>query len=111
MSDRGNVVVIGATNRKDLVDSALLRPGRLETHLELGLPATSARRALLGISDVPFTDEVDLDVLAEKTDGLSFADLVGLLREAALAALRSDSKAPAVDVLHLDAALAHMRSR
>ncbi len=111
VADRGDVVVIGATNRRDLVDPALLRPGRLETHLELGLPGTSARRALLEITDVPFTAGVDLDVLAERTEGLSFADLVGLLREAALAALRADSTAPAIDVRHLESALEHMRSR
>ena len=111
VSDRGQVVVIGATNRKDLIDSALLRPGRLETHLELGLPETSARRALLGITDVPFDDDVDLDVLADQTEGLSFADLTGLLREAALAALRVDPTAPAVRLEHLEQALQHVRSR
>jgi transitional endoplasmic reticulum ATPase len=111
VSDRGQVVVIGATNRKDLIDSALLRPGRLETHLELGLPKTSARRALLGITDVPFGEDVDLDVLAEQTEGLSFADLTGLLREAALAALRVDPTAPAVRLEHLEQALQHIRSR
>ncbi len=109
VSERGDVVVIGATNRKDLIDSALLRPGRLETHLELGLPATSARRALLGITDVPFTKEVDLDELAEQTEGFSFADVTGLLREAALAALRADSSAPAVGIDHLAQALRQIR--
>lgn len=109
ISERGEVVVIGATNRKDLIDSALLRPGRLETHLELGLPETAARRALLGITDVPFTDAVDLDELAEQTEGLSFADLTGLLREAALAALRADSSALAVGVDHLEQALRRSR--
>jgi len=111
VSERGQVVVIGATNRKDLIDSALLRPGRLETHLELGLPKTSARRALLGITDVPFDDDVDLDVLAEQTEGFSFADLTGLLREAALAALRVDPSAPAVRLVHLEQALQHIRAR
>ena len=55
------MLVIGATNRKDLIDPALLRSGRFETHIELGLPAPSARRALLGIADVPFDGDVDLD--------------------------------------------------
>lgn len=90
---RGDVVVVGATNRKDLIDPALLRSGRFEVHIELGLPDLEARRALLEISDVPFSADVDLDRLAAATDGMSFADLTGLLREAALATLRSDDHA------------------
>jgi transitional endoplasmic reticulum ATPase len=111
VGERGDIVVIGATNRRDLVDPALLRSGRLETHLELGLPQASARRALLGITDIPFTDEVDLDDLAERTEGLSFADLTGMLREAALVALRIDAGAPAVGPGHLDQALDGFRDR
>jgi transitional endoplasmic reticulum ATPase len=111
IGDRGDVVVIGATNRRDLVDPALLRSGRLETHLELGLPKTAARRALLGITDIPFTDTVDLEHLAERTEGLSFADLTGMLREAALVALRADAGAPAVGPDHLEQALDGFRDR
>ena len=91
--ERGDVAVIGATNRVDLIDPALLRSGRFETHIELGLPDVAGRRALLAISDVPFDDTVDLDELAELGDGLSFADMTGLLREAALTALRRDVSA------------------
>lgn len=96
VTERGDVAVIGATNRPDLIDPALLRSGRFETHIELGLPDVSARRALLDITDVPFADDVDLDELAEVTDGLSFADLTGMLREAALTALRRDTSASTV---------------
>ena len=106
---RGDVVVIGATNRRDLIDPALLRSGRFEVHIHLGLPKTPARRALLGISDVPFGDDVDLDELAEKTDGLSFADLTGLLREAALEVLRSGSERRTVGWRELDVALDRYR--
>jgi len=109
VGERGDVVVIGATNRKDLIDPALLRSGRFESHLELGLPRESARRALLGIADVPFGDDVDLDVLAAGTEGLSFADLTGLLREAALVALRRDPSAITVGRGDLDAALERMQ--
>jgi len=109
VGERGDVVVIGATNRKDLIDPALLRSGRFESHLELGLPKESARRALLGIADVPFADNVDLDVLAAGTEGLSFADLTGLLREAALVALRRDPSAITVGRGDLDAALERMQ--
>jgi transitional endoplasmic reticulum ATPase len=93
VSERGDVAVIGATNRADLIDPALLRSGRFETHIELGLPDVEARRALLNITDVPFDESVDLDALAELCEGLSFADMTGLLREAALTALRRDTAA------------------
>jgi transitional endoplasmic reticulum ATPase len=110
ISTRGNVVVIGATNRIDLVDPALLRAGRLETHIELGLPDLEARRAMLAITDVHFATDVDLDALAAATAGLSFADLAGLLREAALTALREDATAIAVTRAHLATALARRPS-
>ena len=111
VSDRGDVFAIGATNRRDLVDPALLRPGRLETHLYLGLPAPESRRAFLNISDVPFAEDVDPDEIIEKTDGFSFAEMSGLLREAALGALRRDSSALAVTKADLDAAIEHYRQR
>ncbi|MEA2023728.1 MAG: ATP-binding protein, partial [Actinomycetota bacterium] len=106
VSDRGDVFVIGATNRRDLVDPALLRPGRLEVHLRLGLPTPEARRAFFGISDVPFADDVDLDQLVDITDAMSFADLSGVLREAALTALRRDSSAISVTNRELATAVA-----
>lgn len=108
---RGDVVVIGATNRQDLIDPALLRSGRFEVHIELGLPDQAGRRALLGITDVPFAEQVDLDELAAKTDGFSFADLTGLLREAALAVLRSGTHTLEVGWDQLDDAIARFRSR
>ncbi len=111
VSDRGDVFAIGATNRRDLVDPALLRPGRLETHLYLGLPAPESRRAFFGISDVPLAADVDIEAVIDATDGLSFAELSGLLREAALGALRRDSSALAVTRTDVDAAIAHYRQR
>jgi transitional endoplasmic reticulum ATPase len=105
VSSRGDVVVIGATNRIDLIDPALLRAGRLETHIELGLPDREARRAMLAITDVRFARGVDLDALADSTEGMSFADIAGLLREAALIALRRDPAAIAVTGEHLREAM------
>jgi transitional endoplasmic reticulum ATPase len=110
VADRGDVFVIGATNRKDLIDPALLRSGRLETHIELGLPPAESRRAFFAISDVPLGGDVDLEGVISATEGLSFADLSGLLREAALQALRRDGTALAVTAADLDAALARFRS-
>jgi len=105
VADRGQVSVIAATNRKDLIDSALLRAGRFESHIEIGLPVAEARLALLKISDVSLADDVVLEELAEQTDGLSFADLAGVLREAALATLRRDETATEVGRADLDKAL------
>ena len=110
VGERGDIVVIGATNRRDLIDPALLRPGRLESHIELGLPAVAARRALFGVVDIPYGDDVDLDGLAEATDGLSFADLTGMLREAALGALRRDPSALTVSRDDIDPALERFRT-
>ncbi len=105
VSDRGDVFVIGATNRRDLVDAALLRPGRLETHLYLGLPETESRRAFFSIQDIPFATDVDVNHYIGASDGLSFADMSGMLREAALQALRRDSSAIEVTKADMDFAL------
>ncbi|HUP17396.1 MAG TPA: AAA family ATPase [Acidimicrobiia bacterium] len=105
ITDRGNVAVIGATNRADLIDPALLRAGRFETQIELGLPDPKARRALIDLSDVPFAPEVDKEKLADVTEGMSMADLSGVLREAALAALRADRNAKQVSWEHLIGAI------
>jgi transitional endoplasmic reticulum ATPase len=101
ITDRGNVAVIGATNRADLIDPALLRAGRFETQIELGLPDPKARRALIDLSDVPFAPDVDKQKLADVTEGMSMADLSGVLRESALAALRADRNANQVSWEHL----------
>jgi transitional endoplasmic reticulum ATPase len=107
VGERGDVAVIAATNRRDLIDPALLRAGRFEIQIELGLPVKASRRALLDISDVPFADDVDLDRLAEVTDGMSFADMSGVLREAALDALRADRGATRVTWPQVEKAVAH----
>lgn len=104
---RGDVSVIAATNRRDLIDSALLRAGRFEIQLELGLPEKESRMALLRISDVPFADDVDLGQLADITNGMSFADITGVLREAALDALRADRDATTVGRAQVERAARH----
>jgi transitional endoplasmic reticulum ATPase len=108
ISDRGDVFVIGATNRPDLVDPALLRPGRFEVQMLLDLPEPEARKAFFDVSDVPFADDVDIDDLVEGTGGRSFADLSGILREAALIALRRDPSAIAVTGDDLEQAIANV---
>lgn len=85
-----DVVVLGATNRPDLIDPALLRPGRLEKLVFVEPPDADARRDILRASgkSIPLSADVDLDALADDLDGYSAADCVALLREAALTAMR-----------------------
>ena len=80
------VVVLAATNRPDVLDAALLRPGRFDRKVTLDLPDRKARRAILEIhsANVPLTNEVDLDRIAALTVGFSGADLENLVNEAAL---------------------------
>ncbi len=108
---RGNVFVVGATNRRDLIDPALLRPGRLEVHLLLDVPGPAARRAFFDITSVPFDEDVDLDALVSITDGFSFADLDGVLRAAAIRSLRTDASASAVSMDDLRTAVDERRSQ
>jgi transitional endoplasmic reticulum ATPase len=85
-----DVVVLGATNRPDLIDPALLRPGRLEKLVFVEPPDAAARRDILRTSgkSIPLSADVNLDALADDLDGYSAADCVALLREAALTAMR-----------------------
>ena len=88
-SDNPNLVVLAATNRRDALDPALLRPGRLETHVEVPEPDRDARRKILDVHtrEKPVTEDVDLDHLADETEGYSGAEIAALCREAALVAI------------------------
>ena len=87
---RGEVVVIGATNLPDLVDPALRRPGRFDREISVGVPDRQARREILAIHSrrMPLAPDVDLDRLAEITHGYVGADLAVLCKEAGMVALR-----------------------
>lgn len=106
-----DVVVLGATNRPELIDPALLRPGRLERLVFVPPPDAEARAAVLRAAggSVPLADDVDLDALAESLEGYSAADCAALLREAALAAMRSSMDA--ADVTAADVAAARKAVR
>ncbi|MGN7778070.1 AAA family ATPase [Mycolicibacterium sp. 22603] len=106
-----DVVVLGATNRPDLIDPALLRPGRLERLVFVEPPDAAARRDILRTAgkSIPLSPEVDLDVLADDLDGYSAADCVALLREAALTAMRRSIDA--ADVTAADVATARENVR
>ena len=101
-----DVVVLGATNRPDLIDPALLRPGRLERLVFVDPPDAEARLEILRTAgkSVPLSDDVDLDAVAAGLDGYSAADCVALLREAALTAMRRSIDAADVTAADLDAA-------
>ena len=101
-----DVVVLGATNRPDLVDPALLRPGRLERLIFVPPPDAEARAEILKTSSrsIPLAEDVDLPALAEQLDGYSAADCSALLREAALTAMRRDLDAATVTAADVEAA-------
>jgi len=90
LQDNPNLIVLAATNRYEALDPALLRPGRLETHVEVPLPDREARRAILAVhaDGKPLDGGVDLDALAERTEGRSGADLEALVRQSSLRAIR-----------------------
>ncbi len=90
LSGRGNVIVIGATNRPDALDPALRRPGRFDREIIIGVPDTQARHEILQIHTrgMPLAQDVDLKKLSEMTHGYTGADLAALGRETAMKALR-----------------------
>jgi cell division protease FtsH len=93
------VILIAATNRPDVLDPALLRPGRFDRQVEVGRPDVKGREGILKVhtATVPLTDEVDLKIIARGTPGFTGADLANLVNEAALLAARDDKKAVAMD--------------
>ncbi|MFW5940111.1 MAG: AAA family ATPase, partial [Halolamina sp.] len=83
-------VVVATTNRPDLIDSALIRPGRLDRHVHVPVPDEDARRAILAVhtKDKPLAEDVDLDDIAARTEGYVGADIEALCREASMNATR-----------------------
>jgi len=106
-----DVVVIGATNRPDLIDPALLRPGRLERLVYAPPPDAEARGLILraAAKGVPFEAGVDLASFGERTEGFSAADCTALVREAALTAMRASMTATTVTAAQLEGALTRVR--
>ena len=89
------VIVIAATNRKDILDPALMRPGRFDRHVTVGYPDVKGREAILKVHtrNKPVGPDVDLKVIAQTTGGFTGADLENLVNEAALLAARKDKRA------------------
>jgi cell division protease FtsH len=92
--DRQEVIILAATNRPDVLDPALLRPGRFDRQVTIGLPDRKGREAIFKIHTrgIPISDDIDLERLAAGTPGFSGADVANLVNEAALTAARHDRK-------------------
>ncbi|MBS41818.1 MAG: cell division protein FtsH [Nocardioides sp.] len=102
---RGGVILIAATNRPDVLDPALLRPGRFDRQIQVDAPDLKGRARILGVHSrgKPLADGIDLDAVARRTPGFSGADLANVLNEAALLAARANAKV--IDDTHLDEAI------
>jgi transitional endoplasmic reticulum ATPase len=107
-----NVVVIGATNRPTLIDPALLRPGRFDELIYVGVPDTAGRRRILAIhtEGMPLADDVDLEAIAQHTERFTGADLEDLVRRAGLTALRRGLDTGKVTKADFDVALTESRA-
>ena len=90
-----NIIILAATNRPDILDNALLRPGRFDRQIVVGYPDVKGREAILKVHtrNKPLAPDVDLRVIAQSTAGFTGADLENLVNEAALLAARKDKKA------------------
>ena len=94
MSDTSGLVVIAATNRPDVLDPALLRPGRFDRQITVSLPDLNGRKAILAVHarNKKLADDVDLEALARRTPGFSGADLENVLNEAAILTVRENKQ-------------------
>src|SRR6201992_22366 len=92
---KGGVILIAATNRPDILDPALLRPGRFDRQIAVGPPDVVGRQAVLAVhaKGKPFAPDVDLDSVARRTPGFSGADLANVINEAALLTARNEKRA------------------
>ena len=111
LEEMGDVMVIGATNRPDMIDPALLRSGRFDRLVMIGQPNQEGREQILDIhtQNTPLAPDVSLREIAEITDGYVGSDLEGIAREAAIEALRDDDSAEEVEMKHFRRALESVR--
>ncbi|KUK47367.1 MAG: ATP-dependent zinc metalloprotease FtsH [Actinobacteria bacterium 66_15] len=102
---KDNVIIMAATNRPDVLDAALLRPGRFDRQIMVDRPDLKGRHEILKIHSrgKPLGDDIDLEVLARRTPGFTGADLANLVNEAALLAARHGKKA--IDMVELEDAI------
>jgi transitional endoplasmic reticulum ATPase len=112
LEEANGIVVIGATNRPTLLDAALMRPGRFDEMVYIPVPDREGRRKILGIhtKEMPVADDVDLDTIADRTQGYTGADLEDLVRRAGLHALRESLDVPEVPMRFFETALRESRA-
>jgi len=104
-ADNSGIIVLAATNRPDILDAALLRPGRFDRKIEVMLPDLDGRKKILSVHSLskPLSSEVDLGYWASRTVGFSGADLANLMNESAIHCARDESKL--INDLHIENAL------
>jgi len=107
IEDLSNVIVIGATNRPDMLDSALLRPGRFDRILLVTAPEAEGREQIIKIhtKNMPLAEDVEIKQLVEKTEGYVGADIESMIREAAMLALRENMESQEVSMKHFEEAM------
>ncbi len=107
IEDLNEIVVIGATNRPDMLDPAILRPGRFDRLVKVMPPGKEERIAVFKVHtrNMPLAKEISLQTLAEKTEGFTGADIESICREAGMLALRDDMGAKEVKKKHFDSAM------
>jgi len=106
-----DVVIIAATNRPDMIDAALLRPGRFDRIILTPAPDKKTREEIFKVhtKGMPLTNDVDLKMLSEKTEGYAGSDIEAICREAAIIALRENMKSKEVSLKHFEQALKKVR--
>jgi transitional endoplasmic reticulum ATPase len=111
LEEMEEVMVIGATNRPDMIDPALIRSGRFDRLVMIGQPHVEGREQILRIhtEDTPLSADVSLRELAEISDGYVGSDLESIAREAAIQALREDDDAEEVEMKHFRSAMEEVR--
>ena len=111
LEDMEDVMVIGATNRPDMIDPALIRSGRFDRMVMIGQPDVEGREQILNIhtGDTPLAADVSLREIADITDGYVGSDLESIAREAAIEALREDDEAEDVEMRHFRKAIENVR--
>jgi transitional endoplasmic reticulum ATPase len=107
LQDLNDIVIIGATNRPDIMDTALLRPGRFDRIILVPVPDKKTRKEIFSVhlKGMPLDKDVDINQLIEKTEGYVGADIESIAREAAIFALREDMKSKTIKMKHFDKAL------
>ncbi|MBN2459439.1 CDC48 family AAA ATPase [Candidatus Woesearchaeota archaeon] len=111
LEDMNDIIIIGATNRPDIMDTALLRPGRFDRIILTPVPEVKGRKEIFKVhtNGMPLEKDVNVDELVKQTDGYVGADIESVCREAAIFALREDMKAKSIKMKHFELALAKVR--